>query len=131
MRVGAFDGALIFETSDERVITYSGRKQTASSRWETHDVISGTPRRELLGVGDAALTMEIHLSAACGVSPDAEAEKWLAAARDGRTGYLVIGGRVIGGGRWSVTSASVEQLRAAADGRTLSALLAVKMEAYT
>ena len=131
MKVGAFDGTLIFETSDARVLTYTGMKQTAASRWETHEIVSGAPRRELLGADTGALAMDIHLAAACGVSPDREAERWLDAARTGRTGYLVVGGRVIGGGRWSVTSAAVTQTRADADGRTLSAELTVKLEAYT
>lgn len=130
MVFGSFDGALTFETSDTRVLTYTGLQRTNSSRWQSHEIIAAAPRREYLGADGSSLSFAIHLSAAAGISPDKEAEAWMAAARTGRTGYLVIGGKVIGGTRWSVTKASLAQLATLEDGRTLSADLTVTMESY-
>lgn len=131
MKLGVFDGELSFETSDERVLTYRELKHSASSRWQGHEIIGAPPRREKLGADTGSLSFTVHLSAASGVSPDTEAEKWMRAAKDGRTGYLVIGGRVVGGTKWSVTKVQLQQLTALQDGRTLSADITVNMEAYT
>lgn len=130
MVLGAFDGDLIFETSDERVLTYQGLQRANSSRWQSHEIIGACPRREFLGENTPTLSFLIHLSAVSGVSPDREADRWMQAAQRGRTGYLVIGGRVIGQHRWSVTKAAFVQLKTIADGRTLSADITVTMEGY-
>ena len=130
MVIGVFDGDLEFETSDDRVLTYSGMQRTNSSRWQSHEIIGAAPRREKLGEGEAPLSFSIHLSAASGVSPDREAERWMEAARKGRTGYLVIGGKVIGGHKWSAAKATYFQNAAMNDGKTLSADLTVTMEGY-
>lgn len=130
MIVGVFDGELEFETSDNRVLTYSDMQRSSSSRWQSHEIIGGAPKREMLGEGESPLSFSIHLSAASGISPDREAEKWLEAARKGRTGYLVIGGRVVGNKRWSVTKATLFQNAVVNSGKTLSADLTVTMEGY-
>ncbi len=130
MIFGAFDGDLQFETSDKRILTYTGMQRSHASRWQSHEIIADTPRREYLGEGESQISFAVHLSASSGVSPQSEAEKWMEAARAGRTGYLVIGGTVIGGRRWSVTKANLLQLATLEDGRPISADLTVTMEGY-
>lgn len=130
MVIGAFDKDLVFETSDKRVLTYTTRERTASSRWQEHEIIGERPRREKLGEATPTLSFSIHLSASCGVSPDDEAEKWLEAAESGRTGYLVIGGKVIGGRKYSVIKVTEIQNAANNKGQSLSADLNVTMEGY-
>jgi phage protein U len=130
MIIGAFDGGLQFETSDSRILTYTGMQQTRSSRWQSHEIIAKGTKREYLGESTPSLSFAIHLSAAAGVSPQKEAEKWMQAAEAGRTGYLVIGGTVIGGRRWSVTKVTEIRLASLEDGRPISADLTVSMEGY-
>ena len=130
MVVGAFDGELRFETSDSRILTYTGMQQTHGSRWQSHEIIADETRREYLGRSMSTLSFAVHLSASAGVSPQREAEKWIAAAEAGRTGYLVIGGNVIGGQKWSVTKVTEIRLASLEDGRPISADLTVNMEGY-
>ena len=84
-----------------------------------------------MGPDTSTVTFTILLSASRGVSPDSEAERWLEAAKSGRTGYLVIAGKIIGGAQWSVKKATVLQNAAFADGRSLSATVEITREEYT
>lgn len=99
-------GPIKFEASDKRILTFEDFQRESSVRSETHAIIGGKPIKEFLGPELDTITFTIKLSAANGVSPRIEAEKWLRMSRAGEAHILVIGTRALGMDKWTVEDVS-------------------------
>lgn len=91
MRVGSF-GEVVFEVSDNRVLTPAEIQRERKARYEEHKVVGAAPRLEFLAPELADLTMRICLRADMGVNPLREATKLSAYCRDGKVCRLIIMG---------------------------------------
>lgn len=65
-------GSVVFETSSNKVRTFSDFKRSGSGRWEKHDIILKKPKREFLGPGEEQVTLNIKLDSALGLNPSKE-----------------------------------------------------------
>lgn len=103
--IGYFGKDIIFETSDERILTFTDFKREASSRFATHEVIGKKPTTEYIGPGLDTITFTVHLNGNNGVRPRDEMNKWLEYARTGQAETLVVG-VALGVDKWVVKSVS-------------------------
>lgn len=103
--IGSF-GDIVFETSDQRILNFSGFKRNAEGRWADHEVIGKKPASEFIGPGLDTITFTVNLNGSFGVSPRKELERWLNHARNGNAEILVIGGKPLGVDKWTVRSTS-------------------------
>lgn len=103
--IGYF-GKIKFITNDKRILTFTDFKRDSSARFEKHGVIGRKPLKEFLGPELDTITFTIQLSAAHGVNPRVEAEKWLRINRAGLAYPLVIGTRALGLDKWTVENVS-------------------------
>ena len=103
--IGYF-GKIRFETSDKRILTFRDFKRDSSVRSEKHNVIGAKPVKEFIGPELDTITFTIDLSAANGVNPRVDAEKWLRMNRAGQAHMLVIGDRWLGLDKWTVENVS-------------------------
>lgn len=103
--IGYF-GKVKFVTSDKKILTFTDFKRDSSVRSEKHNVIGRKPAKEFIGPELDTITFTINLSAAHGVNPRSEAEKWLRMNRLGEAHILVVGKRALGLDKWTVESVS-------------------------
>lgn len=127
--IGYF-GDIVFETSDQRILTFSGFKHDSSGRWEKHNVIGQKPVQEFIGPDTDNVTFTINLSGNNGVKPRDEMEKWLQLVENGIADILVIGSKPIGQDKWIVKSVSEAWNTIFNRGELYSAKIDVSLEEY-
>lgn len=103
--IGSF-GAIVFETSDNRILTFSGFKLDASARYDSHELIGIKPRIEYKGPDLQKVSFTVTLNGSLGVQPRDEMENWTAYVEAGQADFLVIGNKPVGENLWVVTSVS-------------------------
>ena len=69
--IGTLGRKIIFEVSDEKVLTFLNMTREITSRWAEHEALGVKPKPEFLGPGLQTGTLEITLSATLGVKPRA------------------------------------------------------------
>lgn len=104
--IGYFGKDMIFETSDDRILTFTDFKRDAASRWASHEVIGKKPTTEFIGPGLDTVSFTVNLNGNNGVKPRDEMDKWQIKARDGGAETLVIGDKPLGADKWIVKSVS-------------------------
>lgn len=123
-------GKIIFETSDEKILTFSGFSQSIKGRWSTHDIIGKKPRSEFLGAGLRTVNFKIVLSAMHGVRPRKTLKTMESMAEKGTAEQLVIGGKKIGNNCFVITSLSETWDCVYAKGELVKATVSVSLTEY-
>ena len=67
--IGTLGRKIIFEVSDDRVMTFRDMTRDISSRWAEHGVLGRKPKPEFLGPANQSVSLTITLSASLGVRP--------------------------------------------------------------
>ena len=101
--IGGF-GELIFETNDQRILTYSGFRRDSASRFTDHEVMGMKPVSEHNGPGLDTVSFQIKLLRSFGVDPDKVLNLLYEYNREGHVYPLVIGPKTIGVDKWRITS---------------------------
>ena len=101
--IGTLGRKIIFEVSDNRVLTFESMSREVSGRWTEHEVLGVKPKAEFLGPGLQTISLTIHLSAALGVKPRRILDMVERMVERGSAEYLVIGGRLVGRRPFRVT----------------------------
>ena len=104
--IGTLGTDLVFETSDNYVLTFSGMTRDVSGRWATHETPGVKPRAECLGPGLQSVSLPITLSSNLGVKPREMLERVEQMVETGDTEYLILGFRPVGKNRFRVTASS-------------------------
>ena len=119
--IGTLGRKIIFEVSDNRVLTFESMSREVSGRWTEHEVLGVKPKAEFLGPGLQTISLTIHLSAALGVKRMVER---------GTAEYLVIGGRLVGRRPFRVTGSSEAWDKVYSRGELAKATLTISLEEY-
>lgn len=125
-----FYGDIVFETTDKRILHFSGLQRSASSRWATHDVIRKKPASEFIGPDLDQISFTVDVRADHGVNPLIEIDKWLRKCRSGTVETFVIGNKGFGLDKWSVKSVSQSFNVIYNKGEVFSASVNVTLEEY-
>lgn len=125
-----FFGDIVFETSDQKILTFSDFSRDSAARWNTHDVIGRKPTSEYVGPGLDSISFTVNLSGNHGVKPREEMEKWLMKENTGVAEILVIGNKVIGNDRWVVKSVSQAWNVVLNKGELFSGSIDIELEEY-
>ena len=124
--IGTLGRKIIFEVSDNRVLTFESMSREVSGRWTEHEVLGVKPKAEFLGPG----LLTIHLSAALGVKPRRILDMVERMVERGTAEYLVIGGRLVGRRPFRVTGSSVAWDKVYSRGELAKATLTISLEEY-
>jgi phage protein U len=139
--IGYF-GDIIFETSDSKILNFSGFKLEASARFSNHETIGRQtpaetfnvakykPKTEYIGPNLKTVSFSITLNGNFGVKPREEMEKWISLAENGRAELLVIGGVLVGDDFWVVKSVSEAWDVIFNNGELFSGKIDVTLEEY-
>lgn len=103
--IGLF-GPIIFETSDKRIMNFSGFTRDVASRYAAHELVLRKPRTEFLGPGLDTINFTVNINGSFGVKPREEMNRWVYLARDGEAHRLILGEKALGTDLWVVQSIS-------------------------
>lgn len=121
-------GPVTFETSSDRIRTWSSASRSGAARWTEHVVHLGKPLREFLGPGLDTVSMQVRLDMAHGVTPKDELVT-LREQRDlGAYHDLVIGDRVEGS--FSLDDIREDWTRTVANGVLRIAIVTLTFKEY-
>lgn len=105
MTIGYY-GNIIFETSDNRILTFTNFSRNSTSRIEEHKLLGKKPLIEYCGPELEKVTFTINLNASNGINPDEELKKWRDYNMRGIAHDLIIGGNIIGYDKFIIESLS-------------------------
>ncbi|MGL5435989.1 MAG: phage tail protein [Lachnospiraceae bacterium] len=94
-KLGNWGSYLKFETSDKRILSFTGFKREVKARTVIHTPIRAKPIIEFLGSELQSITFTITLNASWGVSPKKIEKKLIKCIENGMVAPLVIGKRSI------------------------------------
>lgn len=125
-----FFGNIVFETSDNRILNFTGFTRDVSSRFAAHEVIGQKPKTEYIGPGLDTITFTINLNGNHGIKPRDEMDKWVSLTRNGEAHILVIGDKGIGTDKWVVKNVSQTWDVIFNNGELFSGKIDVALEEY-
>lgn len=128
-RIGNFGNHIIFETSDRKILTFSGFAQKVSAQWSSHNIIGQRSRSEFNGPALRNVSFTIVVDATLGVKPRYIIESIERAVEQGIVDYLVIGGKLIGT-KWTINSMSERWDEIYSGGELAKATLNLSLEEY-
>lgn len=128
--VGNFGSRIVFETSDRKILTFSGLTQKVSGKYAKHSVSGEKDRPEFTGPGNRSVSFKMVLDVSMGIRPREIISSIEDAVENGETEYLVIGGRPVGPNKFYIASISEAFDVILSHGEIARASLQVSMEEY-
>ena len=128
--IGNFGSSIVFETSDRRILTFSGLSQKVSGKYAKHSIIGQKDRPEFTGPGNRSVSFKMLLDVSMGIRPSEIMSRIEDAAETGEAEYLVIGGRLVGDNKFCISSVSEAMDVVLGGGEIARATLNVSMEEY-
>ncbi len=101
-KIGSY-GDIAFVVTPKVIRSFNEFVRTLSTRWGDHEVMLRKPKSQFLGPGLDTVTFSMYFAAWHGTKPRKEMDKLVEWMRKGKAGYLTIGGKKIGVGRWVIT----------------------------
>lgn len=125
-----FFGDIIFETSDQRILTFSNFQRSATAEYAKHRAIGKKPASEFIGPDLDTISFTVNLNGNFGVKPKEEMDRWLEKCRNGNAEVLVIGDTPLGMDKWVVKSVSQIWNVVFKNGELFSGNIEVELEEY-
>lgn len=129
--IGTLGAKIVFEVSDEKVLTFASMTREISGRWAEHEALGVKPKPEFLGPGLQTGTMEITLSATLGVKPRDVLEAVEEMVESGAAEYLIIGNKPVGRNPFRLVSSSETWGTVYSRGELARATLSITLGEYT
>lgn len=129
--IGTLGKKIVFEVSDDAVMTFQNMSREISGRWADHEAMGVKPKSEFLGPGNQSISLPITLSAALGVRPRTVLQTVEDMVESGAAEYLVIGTRPVGKNPFRLTGSSETWDRVYSKGELAKATVTITLEEYT
>lgn len=129
--IGTLGKNIVFEVSDDVVLTFQNMTREVSGRWAVHEVAGTKPKAEFLGPGNQTVTLPITLSASLGVRPRAILEAVEGMVESGVAEYLIIGTAPVGKNPFRLTGSSETWDKLYSRGELAKATMTIALEEYT
>ena len=124
------DDVIIFEVSDEKILTFQNFVRSNKARYTKHDILLKKPILEFTGADLDSITLQIILKAELSVNPRKEMDKLIRIQRDGITVSIIIGGGAFGMYRWVITDLNMPWERIDSKGILTSATCNLTLQEY-
>lgn len=128
--IGSWGNALIFQTSDTRILTFNNFKRTVSSSWANHSRIGKKDRSEFVRADLQGVTFTMVFDATLGVRPRAMLDALASAVENGEVNTLVLGGKRVSGNRFKIKKTTEAWDVVLQQGQLVRAKVDVTMEEY-
>lgn len=123
-------GDIVFEVSDETILTIENMSWSGSARYAAHERHLYDVKTEYLGVDADQIQLDITLSAYLGVNPQQLLTKLWKYERSGQTLPLVIGRKGYGKYRWTITKHSTTMTSYDNDGDLTQCTVTINLQEY-
>lgn len=130
MAIANWGTAIIFTTSDKKVLTFANMNRTVGSSWATHSRIGKKDQVEYLRPDRQKLTFDISLDFNYGVNPREIIERMEKASEQGEIHPFIVGGKPVGRLNWALTSVGEAWETIYNNGALTNAKLTITMEEY-
>lgn len=130
MAIGHIGKAVVFETSDMRILNFQKFRRTVKGRWATHSRIGLKPKLQFLGPDTSSVTFTVALNAEHGVRPRKTVENIEKLILEGSPQTLVIGSRKVGSGQYVIKEISEEWERILNRGEVVKITCDLTLEEY-
>ncbi len=130
MAIGTFGTKIIFETSDQKILTFNNFQRQISNKWATHEIIGQKPHSEFLGPTLEQISFDIYLNIIFGIKPEEIIETFNQFINDGNSEFLIIGEKIIGSNPWKINSISETWNTILNHGELICASLSLNLEEY-
>lgn len=131
MAIATLGNKIIFEVSDDVVLTFQNMTREVSGRWAVHEVPGAKPKAEYLGPGNQVVTLPVTLAADLGVRPRAMLEAVENMVEGGMAEYFVIGTAPVSKNPFRLTGSSETWDRIYSRGQLAKATMTITLEEYT
>ncbi len=129
MKVGLL-GDIVFEVSDETVLTLDNLSWSGSARYAAHQRHGTDSRTEFTGLDPDKITFDVVLSAYLGVNPQTAIGLIFGYEREGAAVPLVIGSKAYGKWRWTVMKHTVKAQHYDEQGDVTHCVVSVSLQEY-
>ena len=123
-------GDIVFTVSEDYMLTMTGDEQEGSGRWAEHALLMRKPVSQFGGPGLEKLSFSVILSAAHGVNPATQLEKFRRMRDTGAVFPLVIGGKPVSQGYWRLDSVKRTGSYYLADGQLMQCTAQLSLTEY-
>lgn len=127
--IGYF-GGVIFETNDKRICTFNNLKRTISASYSEHKRYRKKSELEFEGPGNQIVTFEMKFVAGHGIRPYQMVQEIIQLCEDGVVNSFVIGGHLVGNGKWVIKSIDEDYKEVWNRGELISVSITVTAEEY-
>lgn len=123
-------GNVAFQVSTATIETINNLMWSSSAEYATHERHGTTALTEFTGVDPDKITFDIELSVYLGVSPLTEIDKLRTYLRSGTAISFVMGSRVYGQYRWTITALKIKGQSFDKSGDLERATVSVTLQEY-
>ena len=127
---GSIDDVIIFEVSDQKILTLLDFSRKNGVRFSKNDVLLKKPVSQYIGPDLDTISFKIELRAQYGVNPRDEMDKLIYLERDGTTVSIVIGNKAFGVYRWRISDPNMVWKIVDNTGFLQSAVCEISLEEY-
>jgi phage protein U len=126
----AIDDVIIFEVSDEKVLTFSDFTRNTGVRFATNDVLLRKPVSQYVGPSLEKVSFKIILRAKFGVNPKVEFDKLIKLQHDGTTLTVMLGSSLLGAHKWRIVDLGIPYENIDNKGICISSTVSISLEEY-
>ncbi len=123
-------GDILFEVTQDKIMTPSSFSWSGSASYTTHDRHLTNAMTEFTGLAPDTISLEVTLSMYLGVDPMESLVKLWTYERNGRALPLTIGNKAYGKYRWTITSHTMKAQDFLKDGTVSSATVSISLQEY-
>lgn len=127
--IGSF-GPIIFEVTEDKILTFDGFTRTTESRYIEHKVRYIKPRLEFEGPGIDPVRFTIRLRAEFGINPEKTMDAIRSFARRGHRDLFIRGGKPISSNSWVIQRAEEVHKRVDGQGNVLEMEVSLELLEY-
>lgn len=126
-----FLGGTPFVVSSPYIYTFDNYTRNSAGRWAKHDLVGKKPVLEFIGPDVEEITYNMQLRADHGLNPRTELSKLRRERDQGTVLPLILGGHVIGSGRWVIKSIGEKVTSWTGNGQPLAVTVDINLCEYS
>lgn len=107
----ALDDVIVFEVSDQRILTFDGFKRSNKITFAKNNVLLQKPVSEYVGQELDTISFTIYFKSELGTDPRAELDRLIYLHRNGDVVTLMLWGRAFGTYRWIISALDMNWTR--------------------
>ena len=123
-------GDLVFEVTENKILTYNDYTRTTEPRYIEHNILQNKPKLEFEGPGADPISFNVLLRAEFGINPEATMAKIREYARKGKRDLFVRGGTPISVNYWVIKKAVEKHKRIDNYGNILEIEVQLDLQEY-